>query len=575
MLLRILRDRGTAKVPGYQERAIRALVELDERGVLVGFTENADAAAKRGRKLPVPYLKRTVAPRPILFADGPDYLFAIDDGTGSVERAAKRHALHLALAQRCAEATQSPLAESAVRFLVAAGDDDVLADRVRTYVSQYPGDLCLKVGERLVTEDVAVQQFWAREMGLAGGGTGGAGADSRCAVCGALAPIPEMWPVAIKGIPGGQSSGTQLVSMNSDAFESYGLARATGAMTCGPCGERIGNALNGLLADSRRRLVVGSVAYLAWHDGDQEFDCFSILNDPQPELVQALLRSPLTARSEHLQASTGRLMTLALTANAARAVIREWSEVAIPVVRERLRDYFADQMVVGAWGEPPQPVKLAALAGASVREFRDLPPGTVTSLLHGIIKGTPLPPRLAALTLRRITVQDPPKVTHPQAALLTWYLRQSHKEIPVPASLDPTVDSPAYLCGRALAEIDAIQRSALGKVNATVVDRYFGAASARPATVLGMLVRNAQDHLKKLRSSNETAAIAHDRRLGEVLDHLSTTPIPATLSLTDQTLFCLGFYHQRSEARRRIQERRGRAGGESASPADDVEETNS
>jgi CRISPR-associated protein Csd1 len=559
VFLRVLRDRGTAEVPGYQERAIRALVELDEQGCLIGFTENADGTAKRGRKLPIPSLKRTVAPRPILFADGPDYLFGIPDDPSGAERAATRQALHLQLARRCAEETRSPAAEAAVRFLVAATEKGALAERLRALVTQYPGDLCLKVRDRLVTDDVRVQQFWAQVMGLAAGAAAGPGVTTRCAVCGEWAAIPEMWPVPIKGIPGGQSSGTQLVSMNSDAFESYGLARAAGAMTCGPCGERIGNALNSLLADPRHRLIIGPVVYLAWHDGDQEFDLFSILQDPQPELVQALLRSPLTAHSEHLQASTGLLMTVALTANASRVVVRQWSQVAVPDARQRLKEYFERQAVIGPWGEPPQPVKLAALAGASVRDFRDLPPGTVTSLLHGILNSRPLPPRLAWLTLRRITVQDPPKVTHPQAALLTWFLRQSQKEMPVPTSLDPTVDNPAYLCGRALAEIDAIQRSALGKVNATVVDRYFGATSSRPATVLGMLVRNAQDHLKKLRGSNEAAAIAHDRRLGEVLDRLSAVPIPATLSLTDQTLFCLGFYHQRAEARRAVQERRDRA----------------
>jgi len=329
-------------------------------------------------------------------------------------------------------------------------------------------------------------------------------------------------------------------------------------MTCGPCGERIGNALNALLADKRHRILLGSVAYVSWNTSEKEFDFFDILQNPQPEVIREILRSPFTAKAEHLDAETGDLVTIALSANAARVVVREWDVVPIPLVRERLKCYFDAQMVVREWGEEPAPVSLRALAGASLRDPKDvtdpkkIPPTTITNLLRGVLAGTRLPAAMAAAVVRRIAVQDGQKVRHAQAALLTWFLTtHSQENLIVPHELDPSLDNPAYHCGRALAEIDAIQRSAMGKdINATVVDRFFGAASSRPKTVLGMLIRNAQDHLKKLRATNESAAIAHDRRLTEILERLRSHSIPTTLSLTDQTLFCLGFYHQRADDRR-------------------------
>lgn len=573
MLLSILRDRGTADAPGYQLRAIRAFVELDRAGRLLGFTENADVKAKRGANVPVPYRKRSSAPRPLLFADGPDYLFGLAEvGSPSIQATARRD-LHLALVEQCVEATGNPLATVSRDFLRTVCDDAELQARVATLVADYPGDLCLRVENQLVTDEADVKRFWAQDLGLVvSHGEPG----PRCGVCGQPGPMPEMWPVSIKGIPGGQSSGTQLVSMNAEVFESFGQTRASGSMTCALCGERIVNALNALLADRRFRTTIGQVAYLAWHRDDEPFDFFQTVHEPQPELVRKILRAPLTAEAENLKALDGDLVTLALTANASRAVIRSWSLVPIPDVRRRLKRYFEAQMVVGPWGEAPGPTRLAALAGATVRSFDDLQPGVVTSLLRGILTGTPLPPFLAARVLRRIAAQDPtkgPKVTQPQAALLTWFLTQSQKEMAVPHQLDPSLESPAYTCGRALAEMDAIQRSALGKINATVVDRYFGAASSRPATVLGMLIRNSQDHLKKLRGTNEPAAIAHDRRLTDILDLLSAQPVPATLSLTDQTLFCLGFYHQRAEDRRAVQQRRGRTGTDLPSDETPKEDT--
>lgn len=65
--------------------------------------------------------------------------------------------------------------------------------------------------------------------------------------------------------------------------------------------------------------------------------------------------------------------------------------------------------------------------------------------------------------------------------------------------LDPANRDQAYLCGRLLAVLEATQRAALGDVNATIVDRYFGTASSAPASVFGRLLRGAQPHLGKLR----------------------------------------------------------------------------
>jgi CRISPR-associated protein Csd1 len=561
MLLRLLRDRGSAETPGYQPRPIRAIVPLDGSGRYRGaFRDNADLENKRGARLLTPQVKRTSASRPILFADGADYLFGIAEPDQRAGVATERRDLHLALARRCVDATGNLKAAAALAFLTQVRDDAALAGQVAEEVVAYPGDYCLRVDDGLVTDEPDVQQFWAAELGLGAAAGGDRGEELPvCAVCGNRAHIPATWPVSIKGIPGGQSAGTQLVSMNSDVYESYGQKHALGAATCGPCGERIANALNALLSDRPHRLIMGPTAYVSWADGAENFGLFDFLHAPHPEAVGELLRSPLTARVGSLQAVDGRLHTVALSANAARAVVRQAIDTNVSEARTSLARFFDAQKVVGAWGEPATAVGVHALAGATVRDLKDLPHGTVGDLLAGILIGRALPRGLIASAMRRIHVQESPKVTHPQAALLTWFLTQAQKETAVPHQLDAAMDNPAYLCGRALAEVDAIQRTALGKVNASVVDRYFGAASSRPATVLGMLIRNAQDHLKKIRASNEPAAIAHERRLTEILARLHPSGFPATLPLIEQTWFCLGFYHQRAEARAAIQARRDAA----------------
>lgn len=98
----------------------------------------------------------------------------------------------------------------------------------------------------------------------------------------------------------------------------------------------------------------------------------------------------------------------------------------------------------------------------------------------------------------------------------------------------------AYQCGRLMAILAAVQYRALGDVGAGVVQRYYAAASATPALVLGRLVRTAQFHLDKL---DRGLARWHEARIANVMSRLGDG-IPTTLDLEKQSLFALGYYQQ-------------------------------
>ena len=109
--------------------------------------------------------------------------------------------------------------------------------------------------------------------------------------------------------------------------------------------------------------------------------------------------------------------------------------------------------------------------------------------------------------------------------------------------LDSANRNPGYLCGRLLAVLEFIQVAALAGIKATIVDRYYGTASSAPASVYGRLLRSTQAHLAKLRKEKAGAYVSLQRLMGEVLGELKE--FPTTLSLQDQALFALGYYHQR------------------------------
>ncbi len=108
-------------------------------------------------------------------------------------------------------------------------------------------------------------------------------------------------------------------------------------------------------------------------------------------------------------------------------------------------------------------------------------------------------------------------------------------------------DEPAYLCGRLLATLEAVQRVALPGINSTITDRYFGSASAAPASVFGRLIRGSQAHLSKLRRDSPGAHYRLQEQLEDVQAGLEA--FPKTLSLEQQALFGLGYYHQKAHDR--------------------------
>jgi CRISPR-associated protein Csd1 len=122
--------------------------------------------------------------------------------------------------------------------------------------------------------------------------------------------------------------------------------------------------------------------------------------------------------------------------------------------------------------------------------------------------------------------------------------------------LDPDNQSAAYLCGRLLAVLEEVQERAIPGANATIIDRFFGTASSAPASVFGRLLRGAQPHLAKLERDNRGAYVALQQRLESILSGIKVqragtqyTGFPSTLTLQDQGLFSLGYYHQRAADR--------------------------
>ena len=108
--------------------------------------------------------------------------------------------------------------------------------------------------------------------------------------------------------------------------------------------------------------------------------------------------------------------------------------------------------------------------------------------------------------------------------------------------LDPTNPSPAYRMGRLFAALEKIQEEASPGINATIRDRYYGAASSTPVAVFTTLLRLKNAHLKKLATGR---GVWFEKLLADILGEVAD--FPRQLPLPDQGRFALGYYHQRQD----------------------------
>lgn len=584
-------DRLPDRAPfGYEDKQIRYVIELDMHGRVRNVVDQAQGPKskdKEGKGVPVPHVGRTSrAVRPRLLADNGEYILGklrpktTQGGTDKAYHAfvEAAHRAFVDLVHLCAIDTREPTVVAIREFLDAGADlegylrADFDAGAIMTF----------EVDEVLPIELPTVQDFWERRLSgseskadesesAKGSGELVDGA-MQCLVCGNMRPPMKRLANKWKGIPGGNSAGVSIISADSDAFMSYGLENSLIAPTCAACGDRFSKAANMLLADDQSRLWLRSLVYIFWtRNPVPDFNVVEFFDYPKPDTVRTLLESPHTGQRGALRIEDTPFYAAAFSGSGARVVVRDWIDTTVGKAKDRLRRYFLLQEIVGRDGLAAPPLKMMALAGATVRDLKDLPSQTPKTLLTVALHGGILPQHLLSQVVQRCRAGR--DVSRPQAALIKMVLlsqqvadEQVGREAAM-VELDKENREPAYLCGRLLAVLEEAQWAAMGRVNATIIDRYMGTASSAPASVFGRLLTGSQAHLSTLRRDWPAKEQSLQKRLEEVQAGLRV--FPKTLTLPQQGLFMLGYYHQRAADRaERASRRRDTVNG--AEPQDTV-----
>jgi CRISPR-associated protein Csd1 len=245
-----------------------------------------------------------------------------------------------------------------------------------------------------------------------------------------------------------------------------------------------------------------------------------------------------------------RFHVLGLAPNAARLSIRFWFENDFGVLARNYQRYVRDMEVFPppSDGHPALWKYLAETAVLGKRE--NVPPNLAGEWMRTILIGTSYPLTLLSTVLMRIRADGEVNALRVGIlkALLVRNFNKTEREAPV--SLDPDNKNKGYLLGRLFAAYEHAQTAALGsKLNATIKDKFYGAASAQPRRVFALLEKGSTNHLSKIGKQAPGYRIILEKTIGGIMEQMSPNeePFPASLSAQEQSLFGLGYYHQRNE----------------------------
>ncbi|MDB5844308.1 MAG: type CRISPR-associated protein Cas8c/Csd1 [Polaromonas sp.] len=548
---------------GLEQKEIPFVLEITRDGTLVQLTDTRTPNGKKkvAQTFRVPLgVKRAAGVVSNLLWDTPEYALGVD-GRGNPERVAQQHAHFLGRIKALPQAAQEDAGIQAILAFLAnlnlaqlqaqpAWAQALESNSLMSFRLHGDVDLvCQRPDVVQAVLNIASDPDDPIVM---------------CLVTGADAPVQRLH-ASIKGVWGAQSVGANIVSFNLPAFESYGKTKRQGenAPVSQAAAFAYTTALNHLLRkDSSQRIQVGDASTVFWSEKESDFETAipDIFGEPPKDdpdqctrAVHALFAAMQTGKLGG-EEEGNRFHVLGLAPNAARISIRFYHCLPLRELGQRIVQYFDDLEIARGPKDPQYPSLFRLLAAVAVQGKADnIPPNLGGAIVDAVFAGSDVPYPSLWLNAAVGRCRAEQNVTYLRAAAIKACLNRQIRRSSVTSPsqspekeflpmLDLSNPSPAYRMGRLFAALEKIQEEASPGLNATIRDRYYGAASSTPVAVFTALLRLKNSHLKKL---PDKRGMWFEKLISEIL--ATVADFPKHLPLPDQGRFALGYYHQRQD----------------------------
>jgi len=419
----------------------------------------------------------------------------------------------------------------------------------------------------------AVQQVW--EMQDSSNKPGSEHTIAQCLVSGRMEPIAETHQ-KIKGVYDAQVTGASLVSFNDDAFCSYGKKQSLNA----PIGEssmfKYTTVLKHLLdRQNKSKLQIGDVTTVFWAEtNDKTYeDLVNFFFDPREEredrkektdgesttqdkktlqMVGDILKKVrvghhLQEKDLGIDPDKTNFYILGLSPNNARLSVRFWYQDNFGDFITKVARHHLDMEIIRDDSGPHYISVYSLLKQTVPQSSKDqaISPLLGGLVMRSILGNTPYPTQMYNAILNRVRVEG--SINYVRAGFIKAYLLRLARsgltkltEDMITVSLNEESSSVPYRLGRLFAVLERAQSDTNREMKSTINSKYFSSASTTPAVVFPVLLKLAQHHIAK-----SDWGFKSTKSIEEIL--VGIDAFPAFLSLEDQGMFMLGYYHQRKE----------------------------
>lgn len=550
-----------ATIPSYGtsvENISFALV-LNENGALLDVEDLRleNGRQLRPRKMVVPAAeKKASGIKPNFLWDSTSYVLGLDD-KGKKERTEKCLEAFVQQVRAFCE-SNDPGLKAIVCFYtrdyqtITTRPDwpDICGSNLVFRLSGVPG---------FIHDRVAAKKAWELCLGQREAATIG-----QCLVTGETEQPLARLHSSVKGVRGAQSSGASIVSFNLSAFESYGKEQSINAPVSEKAAFNYVTALNALLAaDSRQKVIIGDTTVVFWAE------CRSVAEELFVDLFAPNESRDKSAETGDDQQTTGKIFDLlncirsgkhavdiipdldesvrfyilGLAPNASRLSIRFWMASTVRAFLENIGKHFKHLAIVPQFDSDPEfpPLWRLLCQTATIGKSENILPVLAGGMTRAMLSGGMYPQNMLAAVLGRIRADR--NVSYYRAALLKAFLVRN-KQMEISMYYDPNRKEVPYLLGGLFAVLEKAQADAIPGTTTTMKDRFFASAPATPARIFPMLIKNAANHIAKLRKDPAKTgwAINLEKSIQDSIAHLKS--FPTSMLAEDQGLFMIGYYQR-------------------------------